>query len=110
MQVDIQYFQAHKRPFAHGGVPVILHPARLLPWKGVHLSVQMLSSLRQRGIEARLIITDTQRIADWNSELARYQEQIMEMTRSTRKWRSAALTISVAAHALAVRFMPRQAS
>ncbi len=57
----------------------ILHPARVLPWKGVDLSVAMLGLLRDRGIQARLVITDTQRIADWNGELDAYRRQVVDL-------------------------------
>jgi glycosyltransferase involved in cell wall biosynthesis len=76
--VDTERFHAHRPPMAERAVFVILHPARVLPWKGVHVSVDMLVQLRQRGIAARLIITDTQRIVDWNEELISYREQILE--------------------------------
>ena len=76
--VDTRWFSATTTPFAHDGPPVILHPARLLPWKGVHLSIEMLDRLRQRGIVARLVLTDTQRIADWDRELVSYREAIIK--------------------------------
>jgi len=57
-------------------VPVLLHPARLLPWKGVHVSVEMLAVLANLGIDARLVLTDTQRIADWDGELDDYRTTI----------------------------------
>jgi len=63
-------------------VPVILHPARVLPWKGVHVSVDMLVELRRRGISPRLIITDTQRIIDWDEQLISYRKQIIEAVAS----------------------------
>lgn len=56
--------------------PVIVHPARLLPWKGVHVTVQALAILRNRGVRAQLILTDTQRIADWDHELDGYRHSI----------------------------------
>jgi glycosyltransferase involved in cell wall biosynthesis len=64
---------------ATGDVPVILHPARLLPWKGVHLSVRMLAVLAARDVPARLIITDTARIADWHGELRDYRASILRL-------------------------------
>ncbi len=77
--VDVQRFRAHRPTMADRDVFVILHPARVLPWKGVHVSVAMLGLLRRRGIAARLIITDTQRIIDWNEELISYREKILEL-------------------------------
>jgi glycosyltransferase involved in cell wall biosynthesis len=55
----------------------ILHPARLLPWKGVRLSVEMLARLRSGGVEARLILTDTQTIVDWDRQLSAYRAEIL---------------------------------
>jgi glycosyltransferase involved in cell wall biosynthesis len=62
----------------------ILHPARILPWKGVHLSVEMLALLRVRGVDATLSITDTQRIADWNQELDEYRRTVFELAHALR--------------------------
>lgn len=56
--------------------PVLLHPARLLPWKGVHTTIRMLALLRERGFRPHLLLTDTQRIADWNRELDAYRTEI----------------------------------
>lgn len=78
--IDVSRFVAPERARTVGPAR-ILHPARLLPWKGVHISVEMLGLLRGRGIDAQLIITDTQRIADWNEELSVYREQIIELAR-----------------------------
>jgi glycosyltransferase involved in cell wall biosynthesis len=71
---------AESRPTAPSGF-TILHPARLLPWKGVHVSVRALAQLLDRGIAARLLITDTTRIADWKHELVSYRSQILELVR-----------------------------
>jgi glycosyltransferase involved in cell wall biosynthesis len=85
--VDTRRFRPHRPPMAPmPPIPpmsgredfVILHPARLLPWKGVHLSVAMLAELRRRRIPARLVVTDTQRIVDWDEELARYRREVIE--------------------------------
>jgi glycosyltransferase involved in cell wall biosynthesis len=74
--VDVDRFTA-RRPPMHGRAEfVVLHPARVLPWKGVHLSVEMLAKLRVRGLPVRLVITDTQRIIDWNDELGRYRDDV----------------------------------
>ncbi|MDE3176123.1 MAG: glycosyltransferase family 4 protein [Pseudomonadota bacterium] len=75
--------------------PVLLHPARLLPWKGVHVSLHALRILLDRGFEAELVVTDTQRIADWNDELAAYRRQIAGLIEDLRlgpavKFRAAA--------------------
>lgn len=72
-------FRALRPPCSGTLTPVIVHPARLLPWKGVHVSVQMLALLAERGLPARLIITDTAKIADWDGELAGYRARIVRM-------------------------------
>jgi glycosyltransferase involved in cell wall biosynthesis len=72
------FLPIHKRRKA-GSPPVVLHPARLLPWKGVEISVRMLRLLVDRGQEAILVITDTQRIADWHDELSRYRAFILAL-------------------------------
>jgi glycosyltransferase involved in cell wall biosynthesis len=77
--VDTSIFRPFHRPQNAGSPPVALHPARLLPWKGVEISVRMLRILVDRGQEAALVITDTQRIADWNDELARYRAFILAL-------------------------------
>lgn len=74
--VDLERFAW--TPVRQRTVPLrILHPARLLPWKGVHVSVRALAILRSEGIEARLTITDNQRIADWHDELSGYRQRIL---------------------------------
>jgi glycosyltransferase involved in cell wall biosynthesis len=60
----------------------ILHPARVLPWKGVHLTVEMMGALAARGIDAELTITDTRRIADWKHELESYRTEVVELARA----------------------------
>jgi len=77
--VDTPIFRPFHRPQNAGSPPVVLHPARLLPWKGVEISVRMLRMLVDRGQEAALVITDTQRIADWNNELVRYRAFILAL-------------------------------
>ena len=74
--VDTSIFRPYHRPQNAGSPPLVLHPARLLPWKGVEISVRMLVD---RGQEAALVITDTQRIADWNDELARYRASVLAL-------------------------------
>jgi glycosyltransferase involved in cell wall biosynthesis len=77
--IDVDRFVPRRGPRGSRQALTILHPARLLPWKGVHISVAMLSRLRSRGIPARLVLTDTQRIVDWNIELVAYRESVMEL-------------------------------
>lgn len=75
--IDTEVFRTRRAALSGGRVPVILHPARLLPWKGVHVSVRMVARLAQRGVAARLVITDTARIADWDRELADYRARVL---------------------------------
>lgn len=77
--VDTERFKSTTDCFTSGSTPVIFHPARLLPWKGVEISVQALGLLAQRGLVAKLVLTDTQRIADWNDELTAYRERIAKL-------------------------------
>jgi glycosyltransferase involved in cell wall biosynthesis len=39
----------------------------------------MLAEVRKRGFETKLVLTDTQRIADWNQELNAYREEILAL-------------------------------
>jgi glycosyltransferase involved in cell wall biosynthesis len=77
--VDIGVFRSKTACFASGRHPVILHPARLLPWKGVDVGIRALRLLIDRGYRTTLVITDTQRIADWNTELDAYRERITHL-------------------------------
>lgn len=63
------------------GRRVILHPARLLPWKGVHTTVEAFAMLADRFPDVALVITDTHEILDWADELRGYREQIFAMVR-----------------------------
>jgi glycosyltransferase involved in cell wall biosynthesis len=58
---------APRRPEPHRE-PVILHPARLVPDKGADQSVRMLAHLLEQGIAARLVLTDTDDLVDWEDE------------------------------------------
>jgi glycosyltransferase involved in cell wall biosynthesis len=82
LPVDTDRFRAGRTPLVNGRRPVILHPARLLPWKGVHVSVAMVGELRRRGLDAVLVVTDTQRIADWDDELSSYRGRVLEEVRA----------------------------
>jgi glycosyltransferase involved in cell wall biosynthesis len=79
LPVDSQRFTAGRPPFHGGRLPLMLHPARLLPWKGVHVSVAALARLRDRGYDSVLVITDTQRIADWDGELGDYRRRVCQL-------------------------------
>jgi glycosyltransferase involved in cell wall biosynthesis len=74
--VDLSRFRSSTPAFTSFGTPVILHPARLLPWKGVHISIEIIANLRKRGHNAKLVLTDAQRIIDWNHELTAYRTEI----------------------------------
>jgi len=79
LAVDTTVFRRTRPTFSHTGEPVLLHPARLLPWKGVHHTIELLDVLRGRALRPRLLLTDTQRIADWDSELDEYRVEITEL-------------------------------
>jgi glycosyltransferase involved in cell wall biosynthesis len=61
------------------GRRVILHPARLLPWKGVHTTVEAFREIAERFPDVSLVITDTREILDWIHELEGYRERIFAM-------------------------------
>jgi len=56
--------------------PVIVHPARMLPWKGVIYSVRAMKRIVAEFPDALLIVTDTEDIVDWVRELDGYKEQV----------------------------------
>ena len=61
------------------GKRVILHPARLLSWKGVHTTLEAFSRIADRFPDVALVITDTHEILDWIGELEGYREKIFGM-------------------------------
>jgi glycosyltransferase involved in cell wall biosynthesis len=61
------------------GRRVIMHPARMLPWKGVIYSVRAMKKIVERFPDALLIITDTDDIVDWIRELKGYKEEVLRM-------------------------------
>ncbi len=65
-----------KRELGLEGKRVILHPARLLPWKGVHTTVEAFRAIADRFPDVSLVITDTHEILDWAYELKGYRERI----------------------------------
>jgi glycosyltransferase involved in cell wall biosynthesis len=79
LAVDTTAFRRSRPAFSRPDESVLLHPARLLPWKGVHHTIELLDLLRGRGFTPRLLLTDTQRIADWDGELDKYREEINEL-------------------------------
>jgi len=62
--------------------PVIIHPARMLPWKGVIYSVRAMKRIIQDFPDALLIVTDTDDIVDWIRELQGYKEEILQTIRA----------------------------
>jgi glycosyltransferase involved in cell wall biosynthesis len=68
-----------KRELGLEGRRVILHPARLLPWKGVHTTVEAFRMIVDRFPDVSLVITDTHEILDWAHELEGYRERIFAM-------------------------------
>jgi glycosyltransferase involved in cell wall biosynthesis len=80
LAVDSEVFDTRRVAFSGHSTPVLLHPARLLPWKGVHFTLEMLALLKeQHGLQPRLLLTDTQRIADWDRELDSYRDRIQRL-------------------------------
>jgi glycosyltransferase involved in cell wall biosynthesis len=77
--IDLAAFTTGRQTLSGGGVPTVLHPARLLPWKGVHISVAMVATLAEWGVPARLVLTDTARIADWDGELDAYRRRVLRL-------------------------------
>jgi glycosyltransferase involved in cell wall biosynthesis len=59
--------------------PVVIHPARMLPWKGVIYSVKALDILRKEFPNLRLLVTDTDDIVDWIRELRGYKEDVLKL-------------------------------
>jgi glycosyltransferase involved in cell wall biosynthesis len=68
-----------KRELGLEGKLVILHPARLLPWKGVHTTVDAFARLADRFPDVTLVVTDTREILDWAHELHDYREEIFSL-------------------------------
>jgi glycosyltransferase involved in cell wall biosynthesis len=60
------------------GRPVVIHPARMLPWKGVIYTVEALDLLRREFPDIALIITDTDDIVDWIDELRGYKKEVLK--------------------------------
>src|SRR5262249_40025899 len=58
--------------------PILLHPARMLPWKSVHVSVAAMPAIVEKFPTVALLITDTDQIIDWIRELRDYKQQILE--------------------------------
>jgi glycosyltransferase involved in cell wall biosynthesis len=70
---------AMKRQLGLEGKCVILHPARLLPWKGVHTTVDAFARIMNRFPDVAVLITDTREILDWAHELKDYRQHIFSM-------------------------------
>ncbi len=79
LAVDTTVFRRSRPAFSRPDEPVLLHPARLLPWKGVHRTSSCSTCSAGRGLTPRLLSTDTQRIADWDGELDKYRVEINEL-------------------------------
>jgi len=63
------------------GRPAIIHPARMLPWKGVVYSIRAMDIIRKEIPDVRLVITDTEDIVDWIRELKGYKEEVLALIR-----------------------------
>jgi glycosyltransferase involved in cell wall biosynthesis len=64
------------------GRPTIIHPARMLPWKGVIYSVRAMEAIVREFPHALLIVTDTDNIVDWIRELDGYKKLVAEEIRA----------------------------
>jgi glycosyltransferase involved in cell wall biosynthesis len=62
--------------------PVIIHPARMLPWKGVLYSVEAMELIVREFPNALLIVTDTEDIVDWVRELKGYKKEVLELVKT----------------------------
>jgi glycosyltransferase involved in cell wall biosynthesis len=82
--IDLQQFSPENRHpkwaerLGLEGRPVILHPARMLPWKGVLYSVRAMEIIRREYPDALLVVTDTEDIVDWVRELKGYKEEVLQ--------------------------------
>lgn len=56
--------------------PVIFHPARMLEWKGLHVSIRALAELKRRGISASLVLCGSTNIVDDPAELRTYRRHL----------------------------------
>ena len=66
------------------GKRVILHPARLLPWKGVHTTVEAFGLIADKYPDVHLVVTDTHEILDWADEVKGYRERVFAQVDSLR--------------------------
>ena len=67
---------ALRKELGLNGHRVLLHPARLLPRKGVHTTVEAFRRIADRCPEAVLVITATHDTLDGTAELRSYRERI----------------------------------
>lgn len=86
--VDDMFYNRRQRDDARRalGLPadahVLVHPARLLPWKGADISLDVVEQLLEDGFEVYLALTDTPDILDWEDELGAYRKRIIDRVRS----------------------------
>jgi glycosyltransferase involved in cell wall biosynthesis len=57
--------------------PIVVHPARMLPWKGCLTSLEAIARLVSDFPDILLVLTDTKSIFDWHHELEGYREQVL---------------------------------
>ncbi len=82
--IDVQLFSPENRnrkwadALGLDGRPVIIHPARMLPWKGVIYSIQAMQIITREFPNALLIVTDTEDIVDWVKERKGYKPEILK--------------------------------
>jgi glycosyltransferase involved in cell wall biosynthesis len=61
--------------------PILFHPARLLRWKGVHVSVAALALLAECGLDATLVLCGSDQVVDDRRELGEYRRELSELAR-----------------------------
>jgi glycosyltransferase involved in cell wall biosynthesis len=86
---SIQWLGVDRREFTPDGPldsrlealpgPVIFHPARMLEWKGLHVSIRALAELRKGGLPASLGLCGSTDIVDDPVELRRYRGHLGDL-------------------------------
>lgn len=74
--VDTERFCCESPSSGQAQTQTLLHPARLLPWKGIETSIEVVGRLRRAGRDVRLVITDTSLVADSPREIRSYRSSL----------------------------------
>ena len=78
--VDTAVFHVERPCLSQRALPVIFHPARLLPHKGAMISVQMLAKLTATGLNAGLVLADSP-AEDWDGVAASFRARVVNLAR-----------------------------